>query len=118
MLAICQPGRGANAQPLTEQLNNLNDLFMFCPQPVQRLRFTKVFVASGAAITLHDTAFIPIRTRLFSLSITAMTRCHLTFLGQRLNVLLYLHDMQPLVFGLWLRPVGGDTSAGLDLVVC
>jgi len=44
-----------------------------------------------------------------------MARCHLTFLGQRLNVSLYLHDMQPLVFGLWLRPVGGDTPAGLDL---
>jgi hypothetical protein len=25
--------------------------------------------------------------------------------------------MQPLVFGLWLRPVGGDTPAGLNLVV-
>jgi hypothetical protein len=39
VLAICQAGSGANAYALTEQFDDLNDLFLFRPQPVERLRF-------------------------------------------------------------------------------
>ena len=53
-----QASGGANANAFDKKFDDLDNLFMFRPQAVQRLRFGKGFVASDAAVTLDDAIFI------------------------------------------------------------
>jgi hypothetical protein len=51
------------------------------PQPVERLRFGKGFVASDTVVTLDDAILVFETAKLLSFTVAAMT-VHLTFPGQ------------------------------------
>ena len=80
MLATCQTGGCTNANTLDQKFYDLNDLFVFRSQSVQR-RFGKSFGTAHAAVTLDDAVNVFEAAKFLGFAGAAVT-FQLAFLGK------------------------------------
>ncbi|HWX19334.1 MAG TPA: hypothetical protein VN578_05420 [Candidatus Binatia bacterium] len=104
----------ADARSFAKQLNDLGSLFRRNPHIVQRAfwNVAKRLGALFAAVTLKP---LGVNSEFHGLCLASVTD-HLTLSRPIRNLTAYLPDTAR-GFGLWLRPVGAQTPAGLLLLI-